>query len=130
MTQQITDAERALSEQIDELREGIKRHEEMAGMASAEIAVLTDALAEQRLQYVALFGQLESTTAELARLREEIQTAYGYLWCVNNEPGTPIALYPPEKAAYEARKVLRDLLTVAQRGQGINSVLPIVRAQQ
>ena len=65
--------------------------------------------------------------ARVAELEAAIQTAYGYLWCVNNEPGTPIALYPTEKAAYEARKVLRDLLTTEQRGQGINSVLPIVR---
>lgn len=72
-------------------------------------------------------ANLELALARVAELEGAIQTAYGYLWCENNEPGTPIALYPTEKAAYEARKVLRDLLTTEQRGIGINSVLPIVR---
>ena len=53
--------------------------------------------------------------------------AYGYLWCVNNEPGTPNQ-YSPERAAHEARKHLRGMLTTEQRGHGINDVLPIVRA--
>lgn len=52
---------------------------------------------------------------------DAVATAYGYLWHVNNEPGTPYQ-YPPERAAYEARKVLRDLLTHEQRGHGINRV--------
>jgi hypothetical protein len=55
--------------------------------------------------------------------------AYGYLWCVNNEPGTPNQ-YSPERAAHEARKHLRGMLTTEQRGHGINDVLPIVRARQ
>ena len=71
--------------------------------------------------------EIERLRARVAELEAAIQAAYGHLWCVNNEPGTPIDLYPPEKAAYEARKVLRDLLTTEQRRIGINSVLPIVR---
>ena len=55
-----------------------------------------------------------------------IATAYGFLWCVNNEPGTPMQ-YPPERAAYEARKVLRELLTKEQRGQAINEAVTKVR---
>ena len=51
-----------------------------------------------------------------------------YLWCVNNEPGTPNQ-YSPERAAHEARKHLRGMLTTEQRGHGINYVLPIVRAR-
>lgn len=54
-------------------------------------------------------------------LREAVKTAYGYLWHVNNEPGTPNQ-YAPERAAYEARKVLREQLTKDERGEGINVV--------
>lgn len=50
---------------------------------------------------------------------EAIATAYGYLWHVNNEPGTPNQ-YPPERAAYEARKLLRDQMTHEKCGDGIN----------
>jgi len=53
-------------------------------------------------------------------LREAVKTAYGYLWHVNNEPGTPNQ-YAPERAAYEARKVLREHLTKDERGEGINA---------
>ena len=63
------DRPECVKRQRDEMRDGIKRYEEMAAMATAEIADLTAELAEQRLQYVALFGQLESATAGLARLR-------------------------------------------------------------
>jgi hypothetical protein len=56
---------------------------------------------------------------QVVMLREAIQQAYGYLWHVNNEPGTPNQ-YAPEKAAYAARRLLRDLLTHEQRGVGIN----------
>lgn len=61
--------------------------------------------------------QLEKENKEL---REKIAIAYGYLWHVNNEPGTPCQ-YPPERAAYEARKILRDTMTHEQRGDGINA---------
>jgi len=57
---------------------------------------------------------------ENIELREKIAVAYGYLWHVNNEPGTPCQ-YPPERAAYEARKILRDTMTHEQRGDGINA---------
>lgn len=56
---------------------------------------------------------------QVTMLREAIQQAYGYLWHVNIEPGTPNQ-YAPERAAYEARKLLRDVLTHEQRGTGIN----------
>lgn len=59
--------------------------------------------------------------AEMDKLRSAIATAYGYLWHVNNEPGTP-RQYPPERAAYEARKLLRDFMTKEQRGEAINRV--------
>jgi len=57
---------------------------------------------------------------ENLELRKKIAVAYGYLWHVNNEPGTPCQ-YPPERAAYEARKILRDTMTHEQRGDGINA---------
>lgn len=71
----------------------------------------------------ALLGQV---IEEIGLLRGAIGVAYGYLWCVNNEPGTPHQ-YPPEKAAYEARKALRDLLTTAERGRFINAAVKKVR---
>lgn len=67
--------------------------------------------------------------AENELLRESIGVAYGYLWCVNNEPGTPFQ-YPPEKAAYEARAVLRDTMTSEQRGTYINRVVALVRGKR
>jgi hypothetical protein len=61
-------------------------------------------------------------STNLASVLDTVSVAYGYLWHVNNEPGTPCQ-YPPEKAAYLARRLLRDLLTKEQRGNGINEVM-------
>ena len=62
---------------------------------------------------------------ELETLREAVGLAYGYLWLVNNEPGTP-RRYSPERAACEARKLLRDTMTHEQRGAFINRVIAAV----
>lgn len=51
-----------------------------------------------------------------------VQLAYGYLWHVNNEPGTPAPMYSPEKAAYKARHYLSALMTHEERGIAINAV--------
>lgn len=51
---------------------------------------------------------------------DKLALAYGYLWHVNNEPGTPSPLYSPGKAACAARQLLRELLTNEQRGKGIH----------
>ena len=59
---------------------------------------------------------------ELETLREVVGLAYGHLWMVNNEPGTPHR-YSPERAAAEARKLLRDTMTHEQRGEFINRVI-------
>lgn len=59
---------------------------------------------------------------EIAKMQAAMALAYGYLWHVNNEPAAPIPLYSPEKAAYEARKLLRDTMTHEQRGVAINRV--------
>jgi len=58
-------------------------------------------------------------SAYAKKLEDAIAVAYGYLWHVNNEPGTPNQ-YAPDKAAHEARKVLRDLMTHDQRGEAIS----------
>lgn len=71
--------------------------------------------------------EITALRAEVRGLREAVQSAYGVLWCVNNEPGTPHR-YSPEKAAYEVRKALRDLLTNEQRGAGINAAIAALRA--
>ena len=63
---------------------------------------------------------------ENMELREKIAIAHGYLWHVNNEPGTPCQ-YPPERAASEARKILRDTITHEQLGYGIYAARELMR---
>ena len=58
---------------------------------------------------------------QIERRDRAIAMAYGFLWHVNSEPGTP-QQYPPEKMAYEARKILRGLMTHEQRGRAIAKV--------
>jgi hypothetical protein len=53
---------------------------------------------------------------------EAIALAYGYLWHGNVEPFAPIPTYTPQRAAYDARKILRDTMTHEQRGEAINKV--------
>lgn len=55
-------------------------------------------------------------------IKQAIQKAYGHLWMVNNEPGTPNQ-YSPDQAAYKARRLLRGILTKEERGDGINSAM-------
>ena len=70
---------------------------------------------------IQLRADLARVTKERDALLAAARTAYGHLWHVNNEPMAPIPIYTPEKAAYAARKVLRDLLTSEQRGDAINA---------
>ena len=51
---------------------------------------------------------------------EAVAKAYGYLWHVNEMNADFARIYPPAKAAYAARKVLREFLTHEQRGEAIN----------
>lgn len=67
--------------------------------------------------------------AEIEALRAEgmvdaIGRAYGYLWHVNRPEDVPAGhqYLSADRAAYEGRKELRDLLTNEQRGAGINWV--------
>lgn len=55
-------------------------------------------------------------------IKQVIKKAYGHLWMVNNEPGTPNQ-YPPEHAIYKARQLLLGILTKEERGDGINSAM-------
>jgi hypothetical protein len=57
-----------------------------------------------------------------AEWRKAVQEAYGWLWHINNEPLSPAPLLSEGKAAYQARKALRELLTSAERGEAINAV--------
>lgn len=56
---------------------------------------------------------------------DAVALAYGLLWHVNAGMDAPMDVRPPsltpEKAAHEARKLLRDLMTSTQRGDGINA---------
>lgn len=54
-------------------------------------------------------------------LQDAIALAYGHLWCLTEDPGTPSPLRSPMDAAYAARKILRALLTTEQRGNGIDA---------
>ena len=126
---------------IKRLREAIAEHplSPIHGYA-ADIAALLDRLDEAReaartweneaerrsRRYEECAVKLDAAERECERLRESIGMAYGYLWCVNNEPGTPHQ-YPPERAAYEARKLLRDTMTSEQRGTFINRAVALVR---
>ena len=55
-------------------------------------------------------------------IRSAAARAYGFLWHVNNEPGTPSPMYSADKAAYRARIALRDQLTSEERGKAIHAV--------
>lgn len=84
-----------------------------------------------RADLAAMKAERDAALAEVERLRvdrQAVATAYGYLWHVNNEPGTPAPMYSPERAAYEARKLLRDQLTTAERGEAINAVRATILA--
>jgi hypothetical protein len=67
-----------------------------------------------------------------ASAKDAIATAYGILWHVNASMDAPAEVSPlsvtPERGAYEARKVLRDLLTREQRGFGINAAREVLAA--
>lgn len=80
-------------------------------------------LAAQRTHFAddATLKRIAELEAENAAMLKAVRLAYGHLWHVNNEPAAPIPIYTPEKAAYAARKLLRDLLTSEQRGDGINA---------
>jgi hypothetical protein len=69
-----------------------------------------------------LYAGASPQAAVPAEWTKAVQEAYGWLWNINNEPMAPIPLLDEGKAAYQARKALRDLLTSDQRGEAINAV--------
>lgn len=80
----------------------------------------------------ALDQQLAASREREGRMRERFALAYGLLWHVNAGMDAPADVrqpsLTPEKAAYEARKVLRDLMTKDQRGDGINAARVMLTA--
>ncbi len=71
---------------------------------------------------------IENPSTREAGWKQAVMLAYGHLWHVNNEPMAPIPLRSPEKSAYEARKLLREMLTQPERGEAINQVAAILEA--
>lgn len=65
---------------------------------------------------------------------KSLATAYGYLWHVNAGADAPAGIgvisTTPERAAYAARKLLREALTSEQRGIGINASRALLAASQ
>lgn len=64
------------------------------------------------------------------KMIDAIALAYGFLWHVNDEPYAPIRTYSKERAAYEARRALRDTLTNEHRGQAITRARELIDAQR
>ena len=109
----------------------IQRLIDLVASQGREITAFKRAARERDLELLSDATQyqcmLEAKDAEIATMREAIGMAYGHLWCVNEEPLAPVALYSKEKAAYAARKLLRDTMTSDQRGRFINRVVQTVR---
>lgn len=72
--------------------------------------------------YLQAVADRDRLAADAERWQRDVADAYGWLWCVNEEPATPNR-FPAERAAYNARKLLRELLTHEQRGIGINNAV-------
>lgn len=68
--------------------------------------------------------------APAVQVPEGMALAYGLLWHVNAGMDAPgiVPSMTPEKAAHEARKALRDLMTKEQRGDGINAARAMLAA--
>lgn len=73
--------------------------------------------------------ELANLIEERDRLRDAIGRAYGFLWCANDEPGTPHR-YPSEIAANEARKILIAPMTKKERWKYISAAVKEVRGHQ
>ena len=73
--------------------------------------------------------ELANLIEERDRLRDAVGRAYGFLWCANDEPGTPHR-YPSEIAANEARKILLVLLSKEDRMKYIDAAIKDARGPQ
>jgi len=88
-----------------------------------------DAIIKQYMEAAAaLAAENKVLRDDNTHMTQAMMHAYGHLWHVNNEPMAPVPLYSPEKAAYEARKILRDMLTSEHRGIAINQVQALIDA--
>lgn len=97
--------------------------DEAAGDIDAAIDALRDELAKPDARPAPAEPQPAAQQSKpLLEWQKAVMEAYGHLWHVNNEPAAPIPMRSPEKAAYEARKCLRELLTKEERGEAINAV--------
>ena len=104
---------------------------------------------ELQSQLEAYKTTLDATQREVTRLLEEkyaaptvgfvlvnqmlldaVALAYGHLWNINDESMAPIPLRSDGEASYAARKILRDLLTTEQRGNGINQARAAIAAAE
>jgi hypothetical protein len=81
----------------------------------------------------AIRALLSAQSVKVEDAKNAIKTAYGYLWHVNAAKDAPaecnVLSITPEEAAYKARKVLRNLLTHEQIGEGINEVRAAIAMQ-
>lgn len=93
---------------------------EIAAKSTRTVAELVSPLIDQ-LAALSQEGGQAGAVVPLEWMKA-VQEAYGWLWHVNNEPMAPVSPLPPVQAAYEARKGIRDLLTMEQRGEAINAV--------
>lgn len=80
--------------------------------------------------WIPLYAHPPAADARVAELERQLAVAYGLLWHVNagvDAPwGTPSLT--PERAAMESRKLLREMLTSEQRGDGINAARDFMKA--
>jgi len=105
-------------EPLDEQDVLVIQHAE-AGHSGPGLYAHYDELPEEGAIY--LDGQLQDSAKGG---RDALSRAYGYLWHVNHPEDIPTGhpYMSADRAAVEARKELRDMLTHEQRGEGINWV--------
>lgn len=77
---------------------------------------------QKALAHLGETSEREAPLVGMDEIRQRISRAYGFLWWTNNDPFVPMPSIDRDRAAVEARKVLRDLLTHEQRGIAINAV--------
>lgn len=86
-------------------------------------------VAGERKANAILTSENEVLTARVKVLEDAIALAYGHLWCINAEHGTPAPMRIPEAAAHDARMILLDLITKEQRGNGIDAARAELRSK-
>ena len=91
--------------------------------------------AKTEAAYVAICDYLRTTPEGFVLVEtKSLATAYGHLWHVNAGADAPAGIgvisTTPERAAYAARKLLREALTSEQRGIGINASWALLAASQ